>query len=237
MERIDKIIAKELNIGRSDAKSLIKVGKVFLNGEKVKSSNQKFDEEKDILNVDGKEVKSRKFVYIMMNKPKGVISSTDGRKTGEKTVVDILPEEMKRKKLFPAGRLDKDTTGFMLITDDGEFAHKILNPKHHIPKTYIATLDKPFDEKVINAFQKGITIGEDVCLPAKLEPVDNDFCKGKVTINQGMYHQIKRMFKRCGIEVVELKRIKMGKLELDESLCGGECKYLDENEVNLINSR
>ncbi len=237
MERIDKIIAKELNIGRSDAKSLIKSGKVFLNGEKVKSSNQKFDEEKDILNVDGKEVKSRKFVYIMMNKPKGVISSTDGRKTGEKTVVDILPEEMKRKKLFPAGRLDKDTTGFMLITDDGEFAHKILNPKHHIPKTYIATLDKPFDEKVINAFEMGITIGEDICLPAKLEPVGNDFCKGMVTINQGMYHQIKRMFKRCGIEVVELERIKMGKLELDKDLLSGECKYLNENEINLINSR
>lgn len=237
MERIDKIISKELNIGRSDAKSLIKSGKVFLNGMVVKSSNQKFDEQKDILNVDGKEIKSRKFVYIMMNKPKGVISSTDGRKTGEKTVVDILPDEMKRKKLFPAGRLDKNTTGFVLITDDGEFAHRILNPKHHIPKTYIATLDRPFDQKVIDAFEKGITIGEDVCLPAKLEAVNNDFCKGKVTINQGMYHQIKRMFKRCGIEVVELERIRMGKLNLDEKLSRGECRYLDENEVNLINSR
>lgn len=235
MERIDKIIAKELNIGRADAKSLIKSGKVFLNGEAVKSANDKLNEEKDILNIDGREIKFRKFVYIMMNKPKGVISSTDGRKTKEKTVIDILPDDMKRKNLFPAGRLDKDTTGFMLITDDGDFAHKILSPKHHIPKTYIATLDKPFNDEIISAFENGIAIGDDVCMPARLEPVGSDYTKGMVTISQGMYHQIKRMFKRCGIEVVELERIKMGKLAIDKSLLRGECRYIDENELNLIN--
>lgn len=235
MERIDKIIAKELNIGRADAKALIKSGKVFLNGAVVTSPNDKLDEEKDILNIDGKEVKFRKFVYIMMNKPKGVISSTDGRKTKERTVIDILPDEMKRKNLFPAGRLDKDTTGFMLITDDGEFAHRILSPRHHVPKTYIATLDKPFNDEIIAAFERGIIIGEDECLPARLEAVDGDYTKGRVTITEGMYHQIKRMFKRCGIEVVELERIKMGKLSIDPSLLRGECRYLDENELNLIN--
>lgn len=234
MERIDKILAKELNIGRNDAKSLIKSGKVFVNGKIIKSTNQKLDEENDVLNVDGTEIKFRKYVYIMMNKPKGVISSTDGKKTNEKTVVDILPSEMKRKKLFPAGRLDKNTTGFVLITDDGEFAHNILSPKNHIPKTYIASLDKPFDEEVIKAFESGITIGDDVCLPAKLSPLDNDYTNGVVTIKQGMYHQIKRMFKKCGLEVVELKRIKMGSLDLDESLLPGQCRYLDENEVKLI---
>lgn len=124
MERIDKIISNELNIARSDAKSLIRSGKVFVNGVCEKSSSRKLNEEKDILNVNGKEIRFRRFVYIMMNKPKGVISSTDGRKTNEKTVVDILPDDMKRKNLFPAGRLDKNTTGFVLITDDGEFAHK-----------------------------------------------------------------------------------------------------------------
>lgn len=237
MERIDKIVARELNIGRADAKSLIKSGKVFLNGSPVKSVNERLDEERDILNIDGKEIKLRKFVYIMMNKPKGVISSTDGRKTNEKTVIDILPNDMKRKNLFPAGRLDKDTTGFVLITDDGDFAHRILSPKHHIPKTYIATLDKPFNDEIIKAFESGITIGEDLCMPARLEAVDGDYKKGRVTISQGMYHQIKRMFKRCGIEVVELERIKMGKLCIDDKLLRGECRYLDENEVNLINSQ
>ncbi|MDE5604120.1 MAG: rRNA pseudouridine synthase [Eubacterium sp.] len=236
MERIDKIISNELNVARSDAKSLIKSGKVFVNGVCEKSASRKLDEEKDILNVCGKVIQFRKFVYIMMHKPKGVISSTDGRKTNEKTVVDILPQDMKRKNLFPAGRLDKNTTGFMLITDDGEFAHKILSPKNHVPKTYIASLDQPFDEDVIKAFSEGITIGNDECLPAVLEAVNGDYKTAKVIIKQGMYHQIKRMFKSFGIEVVELKRIKMGKLALDDQLAEGECRYLDEFELELINS-
>lgn len=236
MERIDKIISNELNIARSDAKSLIRSGKVFVNGICEKSAARKLDEERDILNVNGKEIKFRRFVYIMMNKPKGVISSTDGRKTNEKTVVDILPDDMKRKNLFPAGRLDKNTTGFVLITDDGEFAHKILSPKNHIPKTYIASLDKPFDESIEKAFEKGVIIGSDECLPAVLEAVNGDYKTAKVIIRQGMYHQIKRMFKSFGIEVMELKRIKMGKLSLDDTLSEGECRFLDEFELELIKS-
>lgn len=236
MERIDKIISNELNVARSDAKSLIKSGRVFVNGVCEKSASRRLDEEKDILNVCGKEIKFRKFVYIMMNKPKGVISSTDGRKTNEKTVIDILPDDMKRKNLFPAGRLDKNTTGFVLITDDGEFAHRILSPKNHIPKTYIASLDKPFDEDIIEAFANGVTIGSEECLPAFLEAVNGDYKTARVVINQGMYHQIKRMFKSFGIEVVELKRIKMGKLPLDDKLSDGECRFLDEFELELIKS-
>lgn len=234
MERIDKVISKELNIGRSEAKALIKQGRVVLNGLPVKSFNGKLDEEKDILTVDGREIVFRRFVYIMMNKPKGVISSTDGRKTAEKTVIDILPEEMKRKNLFPAGRLDKNTTGFVLITDDGEFAHRILSPKNHVEKEYIAELDKPFDDGMIDAFAKGVTIGEDECLPAELAAVNGDRKTARVMIKQGMYHQIKRMFKKFSIEVVELRRIRMGGLSLDESLAPGECRYLSENEVKLI---
>ena len=236
MERIDKIISKELNIGRNDAKSLIKSGKVFLNGSSVKSPSEKLDEEKDVLTVGGRVIHLRRFVYIMMNKPEGVISSTDGRKTSEKTVIDILPEDMKRKNLFPAGRLDKNTTGFVLITDDGEFAHRILSPRSHVPKTYIAKLDKPFDDEISDAFSNGITIGDDECLPAVLEPVDGDYTLARVIIKQGMYHQIKRMFKKYSIEVIGLKRIKMGRLNLDESLAAGECRYKDEKELEMINS-
>ena len=229
MERIDKI-------SRNDAKSLIKSGKVFLNGSSVKSPSEKLDEEKDVLTVGGRVIHLRRFVYIMMNKPEGVISSTDGRKTSEKTVIDILPEDMKRKNLFPAGRLDKNTTGFVLITDDGEFAHKILSPRNHIPKTYIAKLDKPFDDEISDAFSNGITIGDDECLPAVLEPVNGDYTLARVIIKQGMYHQIKRMFKKYSIEVIGLKRIKMGRLNLDESLAAGECRYIDEKELEMINS-
>ena len=236
MERIDKIISRELNIGRSEAKTLIKQGRAALNGLPVKSFNDKLNEEKDILSVDGKEIILRRFVYIMMNKPKGVISSTDGKKTAEKTVIDILPEEMKRKNLFPAGRLDKNTTGFMLITDNGDFAHRILSPKKHVEKEYIAELDKPFNSDVAEAFAAGVTIGENECLPALLEAVNGDRKIARVIIKQGMYHQIKRMFKKFSIEVVELKRIRMGGLYLDEALASGECRYLDENEIKLINS-
>ncbi len=234
MERIDKIISNELNIARNDAKAIIKSGAVSVNGIPVKSSSQKIDAENDTVIVNGREIKFREFVYIMMNKPEGVISSTDGRKTSEKTVIDILPQDMKRKNLFPAGRLDKNTTGFMLITDDGGFAHRILSPRSHVPKTYIAQLDKPFDNDMINAFGSGLKIGNDECMPAKLEAVDGDYKTARVVINQGMYHQIKRMFKSFGIEVVQLKRIKIGGLYLDSKLASGECRFIDENELKMI---
>lgn len=232
MERIDKIISSQLNITRNEARQLIKAKKVLLNGVPVKALNEKADTERDIVTADGKEISFKKYVYIMMNKPKGVISSTDGRKTGEKTVVDILPSDMKRRNLFPAGRLDKDTTGFMLITDDGEFAHRILSPKHHIPKTYIAVLDKPFDDALVKAFENGVEIGDDVCMPAEISAKDGDFNTAVVTIRQGMYHQIKRMFKKFGITVTELKRIKMGSLKLDENLAPGQCRYIESDEMS-----
>lgn len=232
MERIDKIICAAANVSRSQAADIIKKGRACVNGIKVKSPKDKFDEMNDVFTVDGIEVKYSRFVYIMMNKPKGVISASEG--SGDKTVVDILPQEMKRKKLFPAGRLDKDTTGFMLITDDGAFAHRILSPKNHIPKEYIAVLDKPFNDDIIAAFEKGIALKNDLCMPARLSAVDGDYRTALVTIKQGMYHQIKRMFLKFGITVVALKRVKMGGLELDDSLNEGECRYLSSAELEII---
>ena len=154
MERIDKLLSHSLNITRSEARALLKKGGVRLNGKAVSSPAEKANEQSDCIEVNGEKLTFQKFVYIMMNKPPGVISSTDGRKTAEKTVIDILPPEMKRNGLFPAGRLDKDTVGFMLITDDGAFAHDILSPKKHISKTYIAELDKPFPCDAIEKFAK-----------------------------------------------------------------------------------
>lgn len=235
MERLDKIVATALQISRKDAISLIKSGRVNENGVALKDTKKKLDENTAELFLDENRIYYYKYVYIMMNKPKGIISASDGK--GDKSVIDILPAEMKRKNLFPAGRLDKDTTGFMLITDDGEFAHSILSPKNHIPKTYIAKLDKPFDETVVKEFESGVKLKDEKCMGAKLEAADGDFCTARVEIKQGMYHQIKRMFACFGLKVVELKRIKMGNLYLDESLKEGECRYISEKELSMISDK
>lgn len=234
MERLDKFLSRELNITRSEAKSLIRSGGVTVNSASAKTADMKIEPSTDRICANGAEISYNKYVYIMMNKPKGVISSSDGRKTGEKTVVDILPPEMKRKNLFPAGRLDKDTTGFVLITDNGEFAHNILSPKNHIPKTYIALLDKPFDSTVTADFESGMELGGEKCMPAFLESLSADNKQAKIILKQGMYHQIKRMFKKHSITVLELKRVAMGSLPLDENLALGEARFIDEKELSLV---
>lgn len=231
MNRIDKILAKNLNISRTDAKALLKQGRVLVNDVVIKTGDFKCGDDANIL-VDGKAVGNNEFVYIMMNKPKGVVSASKGK--GDKTVVDLVPDELKRKGLFPAGRLDKDTTGFMLITDDGAFAHNILSPSHHIDKTYIATLDKPFDDTVIDDFKSGMMLNGEKLIEAEITPMNDEKTVAKVVLRQGLYHQVKRMFLKHGITVVELERIKMGNLPLDESLKQGECRLLSKEELNLI---
>lgn len=233
MTRLDKILSRELNISRNDAKSLVKQGRVTVNGAAAGASDIKCAD--DEIMVDSKPVSNNKFVYIMMNKPKGVISASNGN--GDKTVVDILPDDMKRRGLFPAGRLDKDTTGFMLITDDGAFAHDILSPKNHIDKTYIAVLDKPFNFAVKADFESGMALNGEKLLKAELEPVDGDYTQAKVVLRQGLYHQVKRMFRKHGIAVVELKRIAMGNLPLDSRLSPGGCRYIAGEELDLITTR
>lgn len=234
MERLDRLLARELNITRSEAKSAIKSGKIRINGRACTAADAKINPDSDCVEAEGKELSVKKFVYIMMNKPPGVISSSDGRKTAEKTVIDILPEDMRRKNLFPAGRLDKDTTGFVLITDDGAFAHKILSPKNHISKTYIARLDRPFDPSLAGDFESGVMLGGVKCLPARLESINENNDEARVVIRQGMYHQIKRMFAKYSITVTELKRVAMGGLELDKSLMPGECRYITPKELDAI---
>lgn len=231
MERLDKILSRELNITRSTAKQLVRAGVVELNGSVAKSADTKCSEDDTII-VDGRQISNNKFVYIMMNKPKGVVSASEGR--GDTTVVDILPEDMKRRGLFPAGRLDKDTTGFMLITDNGEFAHSILSPSRHVDKEYIATLDKPFDDGVVDDFASGMSLGDEKLLSAVVEPVNDDRTIARVVLRQGLYHQVKRMFKKHGITVVELHRRAIGGLSLDDDLALGECRYLTKKELDII---
>lgn len=231
MTRLDKIISTQLNITRSQAKAVIKQGRVQVNGITAKTGDIKcFDD--DLIRVDGKSIAYDEFVYIMMNKPKGVVSATYEK--NDTTVIDILPEEMKRKWLFPAGRLDKNTTGFMVITDDGEFAHNILSPSHHIDKTYIATLDKPITYEVIKDFESGMLLSGEKLIEASIEAVNDEKTVAKVVLRQGLYHQVKRMFKKHGITVVELKRTKMGNLPLDENLKPGECRYITKEELKQM---
>lgn len=231
MQRLDKFISEKLNITRSTAKALIKKGEVAVNSQCVTSPEFKCGTDDEIA-VSGRILSNEKFVYIMMNKPSGVICASDDK--NGKTVIDLLPVEMKIKNLFPAGRLDKDTTGFVLITNDGEFAHDILSPKKHVSKTYTALLDKPLDKGVIMDFESGMILGDEKLLPAKLSAENEEKTLAQIVIKQGIYHQIKRMFKIHGITVLKLKRVKIGNLALDEALSEGESRYITNEELKLI---
>lgn len=229
IQRLDKFLSNQLGVTRSEAKELIKKRVVTVNGTVGKLFDMKIDPEKDIVCSDGKEITYRKHIYIMMNKPQGVVCST---KDGEsKTVLELLPDNIRRDGLFPAGRLDKDTEGFVFITDDGQLAHNILSPKHHVEKTYFAKLENIADEDDITAFEKGLEIdGGDVCMPAKLE-ILQDPHEVLITIKEGMYHQIKRMAEARGNKVLYLKRISIGGVKLDEKLALGEWREMLHKEV------
>lgn len=233
-DRIDKIIASQGLASRSEVKAMLRRGEITLNGVVVKDSSTKASYSDDI-RVRGERLCQTKHVYIMLNKPQGVVSaSTDSR---DKTVVDILPDELKRKNLFPAGRLDKDTVGFCLITDDGDFAHNILSPSKHVTKTYIARLSNPIDyEKSKTSFLEGVVLADGTILLSAvlIELESGDKPLYKVVIKQGKYHQVKKMFLTCGAEVTMLKRIAIGGLPLDEALAEGEARLLTEQELSCI---
>lgn len=232
IQRLDKFLSTQLGVTRSEAKELIKRRVVTVNGTVAKLFDMKIDPEKDVVCSEGKEVTYRKHIYIMMNKPQGVVCST---KDGEsKTVLELLPDSIRREGLFPAGRLDKDTEGFVFITDDGALAHNILSPKHHVDKTYFARLEKPANEDDVKAFESGLAIdGGDVCLPAKLEILDDPH-EVLITIREGMYHQIKRMAQARDNKVLYLKRISIGGVKLDENLALGEWREMLHKETENI---
>ncbi len=233
VQRIDKIISSQMNISRNDTRSLLKGGAVVCDGIVVTDPSLKVDAEKSVITVGGKALFYKEFIYIMMNKPQGVVSATNDPKT--KTVIDLVPENLKRKNLFPAGRLDKDTVGFMLITDDGDFAHRILSPSKHVEKTYIAHLRDSLPEESRRILEEGAVLSDGTeCMDAKVEITDGEGKEVKITIREGKYHQIKRMFASVGNEVVFLKRIAMGGLLLDESLGEAECREITEKELEII---
>ena len=233
MERLDKYLSSRGAGSRKEVQGLIKSGAVTVDGAVCKQTDLKIDPDSADVTVNGQAV-GEKFVYIMMNKPAGVVSATEDSR--DKTVIDILPSDLKRRGLFPAGRLDKDTEGLLIITNDGDFAHRMLSPKKHVEKTYVATLDGEITEDTMYSFENGVEFSDGYkCLPAKLEIGENgNKTVGIVTIFEGKYHQVKRMFASCGLKVVHLKRISIGNLYLDSKLPIGACKSLTNLDIQRI---
>lgn len=235
-ERLDKFLSSQNICSRKDAARLAKKGAITVNGEQIKDTAVKIDPNADEIAVNGEIISYRKYVYIMMNKPAGVLSATED--TRVETVIDLLPPELYRRGLFPAGRLDKDTTGLMIITDDGDFAHKMLAPKSHVYKLYAAETRRPITDDDIAAFENGIEQGGRQFAPARLWSENIDGTEYAMTeIREGKFHQVKRMFQAVGNEVLTLKRLRIGKLWLDEALSEGEARLLTETEKQTIFDR
>ena len=230
--RLDKYLAETAQCTRSEAKALLAKGRVHVNGAVCKKGDTQL-KETDTVAVDGKALNYRQFVYLMLNKPEGVVSaSTDKRDT---TVVDLVGDAYPRRELFPAGRLDKTSTGFVLLTDDGGFAHDILAPKRHVSKTYTVTLDTPLTEEMRTGFAAGVTLADGTALsPAEVTALSPDGLTVRVVLKQGVYHQIKRMFGVYGAGVNGLHRDAIGGLALDENLAPGQWRELSDDEVAEI---
>ena len=216
---------------------MLKAGRVMVNGKKEKSAKLQINEERDEICFDGQVLEYEKFVYYMMNKPQGVISATEDPK--HRTVLDLLDNYGRAKEVFPVGRLDIDTHGLLLLTNDGQLAHALLSPKRHVDKTYQAQVKGIMTQEDVETFGKGIPLKDFTCQPAKLEILLVDSDKGesqvRVTIREGKFHQVKRMVAYCGKEVVDLQRLTMGTLVLDENLKRGEWRRLSKEELeNLL---
>lgn len=234
MERLDKFLCSQSNLTRSEAGRAIRSGRVTVDGAVCRQAAQKINPDTQTVAVDGKAIGYAEYVYWMLNKPAGILCVSRDPKAP--TVVDLLPPDARRKGLFPAGRLDKDTHGMVLITDDGDFAHRILSPRHHIPKTYHARLDKPMPPDTPQRFAAGITLGDgEECKPAQVRLLEEGEAPlVEIVLVEGKYHQIKRMFAAVGCHVDWLKRVKMGNLCLDETLAEGECRLLTSAEKDRV---
>lgn len=222
--RLDRYIANQTGLSRNESKEMLKSLRVTVNGKMEKNYDAKINTETDVVCLDGSKISYSEFVYILMNKPKGVLTATEDK--NQKTVLDLVPADYKRKNLAPVGRLDKDTTGLLLITDDGVFAHHVISPKSNVEKEYIATLDGDVNDDMVTAFENGVVLADgSVCKSAKLKRLSHSVAS--VVIGEGKYHQIKRMFGTVGLGVNELKRVRIGTLCLPNELEEGKCILLE----------
>lgn len=228
MERLDKALSGTGRWSRREVKELVRRGRVLLDGVPAASPEQKIDPETADIRVDGETVSYRRFTYVLLHKPAGVLSAVEDSR--QRTVLDLLPQELKRQGLSPVGRLDKDTEGLLLLMDDGELAHRLLSPKYHVDKRYFARVDGPLDQADVDAFAAGMTLGDGLmCLPAGLEPLAEGTCI--VTLREGKFHQVKRMLAARGAPVLYLKRLSMGPLTLDAELPIGGWRELTAEET------
>ena len=231
MERLDKLLAGTGKWSRREVKALVRQGLVRVDGRLAASAEDKLDPAAAIITVAGETISLCRFTYVMLHKPAGVLTATEDRK--QPTVLDLLPPELRRIGLAPVGRLDKDTEGLLLLTNDGELAHRLLSPKYHVEKRYFARVDGELSATDAEAFARGMTLGDGLeCLPAGLELLPGHACI--VTLREGKFHQVKRMLAARGAPVLYLKRLSMGPLTLDDSLAAGAYRLLRAEEISAL---
>lgn len=231
MERLDKLLAGTGKWSRREVKALVRQGLVRVDGRLAASAEDKLDPAVAVVTVAGETVALHRFTYVLLHKPAGVLTATEDRK--QPTVLDLLPPELRRIGLAPVGRLDKDTEGLLLLTNDGELAHRLLSPKYHVEKRYFARVDGELSAADAEAFARGMTLGDGLeCLPAGLEVLPDRVCI--VTLREGKFHQVKRMLAARGAPVLYLKRLSMGPLTLDDSLVAGAYRLLRAEEISAL---
>ncbi len=231
MERLDKLLAGTGKWSRREVKALVRQGLVRVDGRLAASAEDKLDPAAAIVTVAGETISLCRFTYVMLHKPAGVLTATEDRK--QPTVLDLLPPELRRISLAPVGRLDKDTEGLLLLTNDGELAHRLLSPKYHVEKRYFARVDGELSAADAEAFARGMTLGDGLeCLPAGLEVLPDRVCI--VTLREGKFHQVKRMLAARGAPVLYLKRLSMGPLVLEDSLAAGAYRLLRAEEISAL---
>ena len=228
--RLDKFISMLGKATRSEAGKLIRAGKATVNGIAQKAPDYKIDPEKDTVTLLGEALTYKKYTYIMLNKPEGYVSATED--PNEKTVLDLVSPEDRRRGLFPCGRLDKNTLGLVILTNDGEGAHRVLSPKHHVSKVYKFVSRDPVCENDIKALEDGVDIGGYLTKPCKIKMTTEN--EGEITLTEGKYHQIKRMLEAVNNKITYLERISFGSIALDPALKRGEWRYLTPNEEEIF---
>ena len=235
--RVDKLLSNVGVASRAELKKYCKQGLISVNGKVINNPGVQVDSESDDIRFNGEKIVYRDFVYIMLNKPDGYISATFDKY--DPIVLDLIDQSYLVFEPFPVGRLDKDTEGLLVLTNDGQLAHRVLSPKKHVPKTYYAKIQGKVTEEDILAFEKGVILDDGYeTMPSQLKILkSDDMSEIELTIHEGKFHQVKRMFESVGKKVVYLKRLSMGKLKLDESLKLGEYRELTEEEVKLIEER
>ena len=232
MERLDKLLAGTGRWSRREVKELVRQGRVRVDGQTARTAEEKVDPEASAITVDGQPVETERFTYVMLHKPAGVLSATED--THQQTVLDLLPPELRRRSLSPVGRLDKDTEGLLLLTNDGGLAHRLLSPAHHVNKVYYVEVDGQLDQEDRAVFRRGLVLRDGtVCLPAELTVLDPP-SQGLITLEEGKYHQVKRMLAARGKPVTYLKRLSMGPITLDPDLPLGAWRPLNRGELGQL---